>query len=720
MKKSIVLQHDQHDCGVSCLLTIIRHHGGDNALENLRRLSGTSVRGTTLLGLCQAAGKLGFDAAGYEATSIADLEGQSNSILHVVNEKGAQHYVVYFNAIQEGRVLKYVIGDPAKGIIHLTKEELERIWRSKHCLILTPNTAFKKVREISAAKRKWIKSLIKEDAPLLLLAMALGLGIAVLGLVMAIFSQRLIDNILPQKDLVRLNASIVLVFVLLTAREALSMLRQYSLLKQSNKFNIRITTSFFNHLLMLPKSFFDSRKIGELTARLRDTTRIQKVISQLAGNVIIDSLVAAVSLTFIITYTYKIGIACLLLMPLFYVIVHRNQKHIQAGQRDIMRRYAEAEANYISTLQGIEPIKSYNKQSAFSFSNKTIYKTYQDKILALGKIQIRLSFIVNIFSVLFLVGILSFASYEVLGGRLKLGELIAIFTMCGSLLPSVANLAMISIPVAEAKIAFDRMFEFTLMEPEPSTATPLAVPMLNSLKTDNVAFRFPGRRRLLKNISLDIRRGEIVAIMGENGCGKSTLLEILQKNYQPEEGKIIVNDKHCLQDISFNDWRRVMAVVPQHIHIFNGTVLENIAFDSAHTHPEKVTGFLRQFGFDRYINSLPQSFMTVVGEEGINLSGGQKQIIAFARALYHQPQLLIVDEGTSAMDRESEKFILTLLAGLKKEMAIVFTTHRLHILKSFCDRIYLLENGIMSTPGKHEELLQSANLYSQYWADLVS
>lgn len=129
--------------------------------------------------------------------------------------------------------------------------------------------------------------------------------------------------------------------------------------------------------------------------------------------------------------------------------------------------------------------------------------------------------------------------------------------------------------------------------------------------------------------------------------------------------------------------------------------------------------FLKEYGFDVFMDSLPQSVMTLVGEEGINLSGGQKQMIALARALYHKPELLILDEATAAMDRESELFVLRLLASLKQKMAILFITHRLHVLRTFCDRIYILENKQIVVSGNHQTLLTSKNLYSDYWKDLI-
>lgn len=719
MNKSypLIPQQDQSDCGVACLLTITKYYGGYNTFENIRRLSGTNVNGTTLLGLYQAAMKLGFTADGCEADIEAIIKHNQPCILHLTLKNSLQHYVVYYGINQKDNTL--IIGDPAKGIVHLSKEYINNIWQSKTCLTLTPNHTFITEIEIKKKKIEWIKNLLKEDKSLLIIAAVLGVFMATLGLAMAIFSQRLIDEILPNRNFTKLNIGIILVFMLMIAKEGLSVLRQHLLLMQTKKFNSRIIDFFFSHLLQLPKSFFDTRKIGELTARLNDTSRIQKVITQLAGNVAIDILMVIVSTSVVFTYSIIIGFVCIATIPIFYLLIYKHNSNIMKGQRAIMSSYANTEANYISTLQGIEPIKNHNKQTFFASTNNTIYKTYQNTIYKLGAIQIRISFFANSFGVLFLIGILMYGSHQVLGNHLKMGQLIAILSMCGSLLPSVANLALITLPINEAKIAFARMFEFTAIEPEMDNSTKMLY-QINSLQVQNLSFRYAGKGQLLKKISFQIKKGEIIALMGENGCGKSTLIQIIQKHYNQEQGNIIINQNIQLQSISFTNWRNICAVVPQNIHIFNGSVLENIAFDKAATQTEQVINFLDENGFTPFLESLPQSFLTFVGDEGINLSGGQRQMIAIARALYTKPQLLILDEATAAMDRESEQFILTLLLKIKKDVAIIFITHRLHVLKSFCDNIYVLEKGVVSTEGNHTVLLQSNNLYSKYWTDLVS
>ncbi len=567
-------------------------------------------------------------------------------------------------------------------------------------------------------KKQWIVQLIKEDAPILSIAAVIGVAIAILGIVMSLFSQRLIDNILPTKNLVKLNLGIALVFFLLLAKEGLVALRQYFLFKQSKDFNSRIISSFYTQLLQLPKPFFDTRKIGELTARLSDTSRIQKVISQLAGNVVIDVLVTIVTLGVLFAYSLKIALASLLLLPFYFMLIYKHNKAIIAAQKNIMSSFAMSEANFISTLQGIEPIKNYSKQDIFSNTNFNLYNQLQSNVFTLGKIQIRLGFIANIFGTVFLLLVLLYSSYQVLQGSLKTGELIAILGLTSSLLPSISNLALVSIPINEAKIAFDRMFEFTNIEPENNHQSQ-DIFSFKSLHVNQLLYRFAGRSPLLKNITFEISKGEIIAIMGENGCGKSTVSQIIQKFYDYENGSILINQNYDLKEVSLSSWRNIVGVVPQQIHIFNATVLENIAFENATTHTKDVLTFLQEYGFGPFLESLPQSVMTLVGEEGINLSGGQKQMIALARALYHHPQLLILDEATAAMDRESELFVLQLLEKLKSKMGVIFITHKLHILKSICNRIYILENGVITNNGNHESLITTDNLYSRYWNDLM-
>ena len=630
LKQTFVLQHDQSDCGIACLLSLIKFYGGDSSLEKLRELSGTTKQGTTLLGLYQAANKIGFTAQGNEG-KISDLIKEKEPlILHVTIEQRLQHYIICYGYKDN----TFIVGDPARGIVNYTIEELEKNWISKSCLTLKPNKSFTKTNESKKSKKQWFLNILKEDYRLLSFSILLGLGMAILGMSMAIFSQKLIDDILPSKDITKLIMGIVLLSLLLLINVLFTSLRTYFLMFQAKDFNNRIIDRFYKALLHLPKPFFDSRKIGELVARLKDTERIQNVISMLAGSVIVDVLVTIVSLIFLFYYSWQTGTIALVSLPFYFFLIYRFNKIIIIGQQELMQAHALSESNYINSMQGIATIKISNKQTIFQKINQFIYGNFQQKAFDLAKINLRLSIFSSLFSVLFMIGILIYASLQVLNESLQLGELMAILGVSGSLLPSVANLAMITIPINEAKVAFNRMYEFTSIKKENKGS--VALSNFNSLEIKNLSFRFAGQKQLFKDISISIKKNNCTAIVGESGSGKSTLGQVLQKFYDFENGKISINNEYNLSEINTKDWRKIIGVIPQDITIFNGNVLTNILLGSEDT-PENIELFCKQYGFTEFINSLPQSYATILGEEGINLSGGQRQIIALMRVLYKKP-----------------------------------------------------------------------------------
>ncbi|WP_445721587.1 peptidase domain-containing ABC transporter [Flavobacterium sp.] len=709
IEKTHTLQLDQSDCGVACLMSIIKLNGGINSIEKLRELSGTTKQGTTMLGLYQVANKIGFSAEGCEADIQALIDHKQPVILHVVIQEQLQHYVVCYEYDNERG---FLIGDPAKGIYYLSAEELDKIWVSKSCLTLEINSNFVKAETDKNSQKKWFLDLLKEDYKLLWISVLLGVFVAGLGLAMSLFSQKLIDDILPSNNIKKLISGIGLLTVLLLARVGIAVLREFFLLQQSKDFNNRINTNFFSSLLQLPKPFFDTRKIGELVARLNDTQRVQRVIKMLASSLVIDVLVSIISLVFLFMYSWKIGIIALLSVPIYFYIIYRSNKKIINSQKEVMQSYAFNESNYINTIQGIATIKNDNKQEVFNKTNEVVFANFQEKIFNLGKINITLSWQSGLASVLFLIGILVYTSIQVFNKEIKLGQLMAILGIVGSLMPSIANLALISIPINEAKIAFNRMYEFASIEKEKEEGK--AISEINSIVIKNLSFRFAGRSELFRNINLTIEKGKFTAIVGESGSGKSTLGQILQRFYNFENGSITINNECQLNEIELKSYRNLIGVIPQEITIFNGNVIDNILLGRIDT-PENILQFLTHFGFDVYFDQLPQGLATILGEEGINLSGGQKQIIALARILYKKPQFLILDEATSAMDRKTENFTMNLFEKIKPNCAIFFISHRLNTLKNRADVIYVLDEKTISDFGSHSELMRSNNFYSEYW-----
>lgn len=695
---------------MTCLLSLIKYYGGINSIEKLRELSGTTKQGTTLLGLHQTANKIGFNAEGNKTDIQGLIDHAEPVILHVVIENKLQHYLVCYGFENE----RFIIGDPAKGVVSYSKQELEKVWMSNTCLTLTQNNTFVRARAVNKSKKEWFLRLIKDDEKLLIISMILGIGIALLGMAMSVFSQKLIDDILPSQNTKKLISGIILVTFLLLVRVGFITLRELLLIRQSRDFNNRIIDSFYSSLLHLPKPFFDTRKIGELVARLNDTNRVQKVIKFIVSNFIINSLIVLVSFGFLFFYSWEVGLIVSISLPIYFFIVYKFNAKIIKSQKEVMQSYALSESNYINSMQGIGTVKSFNRQSFFQKLNQLVFGNLQNKIFDLGKINVRLSLFSGIAGVLFLTAILSYTSFQVYHKQMQLGELIAILGITGSLLPSITSLALIAIPINEAKIAFNRMFEFTSIEKEKQGNIELK--KIDSVVIQNLSFRFAGRGQLLKDVNLSLNKGELSAIVGESGSGKSTLGQILQKFHDFENGKIIIDNKDSLRDVDLTNWRDFVGVVPQDITIFNGNVLDNILLGNK-DNPEFVIKFCQDNGFDKFIREFPQGYMTILGEEGVNLSGGQKQIVALARVLYKKPQLLILDEATSAMDRRTEKFSIELISKLKEQMAVLFISHRLETLKKYADTIYVLESGKIKIKGDHKQLMETSNFYSDYWKE---
>lgn len=711
--KTFTKQQDQSDCGVACLLSLIKFYGGEARLEGLRELSGTTTQGTTMLGLYQCANQTGFDVEGFEADLENLKQVKGPCILHVLIDNNLQHYVICYTFGPSG---KFLIGDPAKGLLEMSDEELNAIWQSKTLLTLSPTEYFIKAKTIQHAKWSWFKNLLEEDYPVLIISIFIGIIIAVLGLSSAIFSQKLIDEILPKGNTDKLVIGLALLFLLLIIRSALNFLRQHFLLIQSRDFNTRITSNFYENLLNLPKSFFDHRKTGDMIARMNDTMRIQKSIAYIVGSFFIDLLVVTISAVYLFILSWQIACFALLSVPLMLLVVARFHKDIMNGQQLVMAAYAKTESNYVDTIQGIDTIKEANREPFFAKFTKSVYTFFQDKNFALGDTGNKFGLVTELVATVLIIGIIAASSFLVLGKQLTIGQMIAVLSIAGGLLPAVARLALTNLQIQEAKIAFDRMYEFVSIEPEYSTLkiTETKPIEFKLLEVKHISFRFPGRKSVLKDISFIVKKGELIALLGESGCGKSTIIQLLQKFYQFESGKILVNS----EDISALNtllWRDVIATVPQEIKIFNTTVFENVTFGKDQSRDAFYT-FCTHFGFDKYFLDLPQGYNTLIGEEGINLSGGQKQLVAIARALYKKPQLLLLDEATSAMDRNTERFILDLLQNLKDELAVILVTHRIHTAK-IADRIYIIDEGIIENSGNSATLLLSENLYSQSLAD---
>lgn len=715
-EKAFVLQHESTDCGAAALLSIVRYYGGESSIVHIREISGTSGSGTTMLGLCQAARNMGFEAQGVVADGVDELkEADYPCILNVQIENIFLHYVVCYG-YENGQ---FLIGDPGCGIKEYTESELKEIWNG-YCLLLQPTSSFELSDNIKKRKWNWIYSLIRDDLGLLISSLIIGVVTTVIGLSMTLFSQILVDDILPNKNLDKIIAGLSIVLIITLCGVLLSALRSKLILTQNRDFNNRVIRFFLSKLLHLPKLFFDTRKTGDIITRLNDTKRIQSVISYIISSVLIDMIILVVYVLFIFRYSVTIGLITLACSPVIYWIIAKHNKTIIAQQKDVMSSAALCESELINTVEGISDIKSYFRFPFFLEKNCLLNALRQEKGYELGNTNIKISIEAGLFSAIVNVGLIALCSYFVLTDKMTIGVLMAVISIFSTIFAKVSGMATLMIPINEARVIFSRMFEFvdtrentdeTMISEQPAELEP------ESLSLDNISFRFIGRKNLFDGLSMEFKKGTITSIVGECGCGKSTLCQILERFYNPDKGRLLLNGNDASM-IPLNEWSKMIAFVPQEIFLCNGTLLENICFGEKVESFEEVKDFCEKYGFDRFFRELPEGLFTVIGEGGVKLSGGQKQLVAFARALFRPHSIFILDEMTAAMDRKTESFINDLLIKMKEDHIIICVTHRLDTARQISDRIAVIENGVVAENGSHQELMQTDNYYSQYWKGL--
>lgn len=706
LRKQFVRQNDEADCGPTCLLNIMQYYGAALPLERLREWSGATKHGATLLGICQAARQVGFTADGAEADGIKNLsEVKDPCILHLTIEGRTLHYVVYYPSLSNLNDPNptYVIGDPARGIITYTEAALEKEWITKTCLLLTPTDLLETHAIKSSNKWKWFKAILQHDVQLLYMAAFVGVAVAALNLATAIFSQQLVDKIIPKQQLSKLYLGAVLLVFLLLVKAGLGYVRQLLLVRQSTQFSTRLANGFYAALLRLPQSFFDNRKTGDLVARLNDTARIQQAATMVFGDVTIQALLLLVSVVYVLVYSLPIGLVCLTLVGIIFLIVNKNRNEILERQRNVLAAYAKNEANYIDTINGIGTIKILNKEPFFTQMALQVFSFFQAGIFKLGKTRGRFNATMEVVMAFFTTGIILCATLLVFKKQMQTGELIAILQMSALMVQAALGIALATIQLQEAKVAFDRMYEFTSLQPEYVALTDTVEttpPVFESLSVNNVSFRFPGRPLLLQQVNFSVKRGQLIAIAGESGNGKSTLFRILQRFYGIETGEVWLNRQRA-EGISTPAWRNMIGVVAQEMDIFSGTVADNILLAKEGATAEAMLAFCKEYGFAHFFENLPQSYGTVIGEGGVNLSGGQKQLLCLARCLFGRPQLLLLDEPTAAMDSQTEAFVINLLQTIKKTTGLIVISHKDSLTK-IADAVYVLNNGTLCPQKKME------------------
>jgi ATP-binding cassette, subfamily C, bacteriocin exporter len=667
------------ECGVACLESVFKVYGFEPSREILKKLTGTSSTGASLLGLSEASVKLGLNADGYEGT-IDELKKLTNpSVLHVVINNNQLHYVVCYGF----NGTRFIIGDPGRGIVELLPKELDLIWQTKRLLVFTGVVDEQKFNTNNSQrlnKRKIdIWKLVEADSKLIIISVLIGLVVSILSLSLAYFSRYLLDDLLINDGgESRFLAALFVLLATLLLRNILTFLREFLFLHQNKSLSNRMNGFFYKKLLNLSLAYYQSMRTGDLVTRLNDTVRIQNVINYIFNSLVIDGFLFIAIIVFVFLIAPWLSISFLVFSALFFFIAFFQTKKVVKAQRLVLESYALNESTYINALQGIDAIKSHNKEDLFSKFTNDVHSYFQNSLFRFGKFKNNLNLVYSISGSLIVTLTIFFSCQMYFQNLLPLGTLVALLQVSLIISSPITNISLANFKIQEAKVAFDRINEFVESQPEyekERDLTQVTIEYFDSLSISHLYFKFPGTVKLIEDINLEVKRGDFIALVGNSGVGKSTLLKILQKFYDIPKGCIFVNDVEW-NELSVQHWRKVIGVVPQEITLFNTSIAGNIAMCESISFTE-IERFCIEFGLDDFFKSMLDGYNTIVGESGINLSGGQKQLVGIARALYKRPQLLMLDEATSFLDAGKQATIFSLLKKINSEngVTILYVTH---------------------------------------------
>ena len=710
MAKIIIKQHDITDCGAACLASISSHFNLQIPIARIRQYAGTDKKGTNVLGLIEAAEKLGFEAKGVRGELDSLFKIPKPAIAHIIVKEQLHHYVVIYEVTKE-----YIkIMDPGDGKIHKrTHEEFLKEWTGVLVLLLPKEDFTIGNEKVSVLKRFWF--LLKPHKFVLLQAFIGAVIYTLLGFSTSIYIQKITDYVLVGGNTKLLNLLSVIMLLLLVLQITIGVFKNVFLIKSGQQIDARLILGYYKHLLKLPQQFFDTMRVGEIISRINDAVKIRAFINDVSLSLTVNILILFFSFGIMFMYYWKLALIMLLVIPLYlivYVIINKLNKKTE---RKIMESSAELESQLVESLNSVGTIKRFGLESFANIKTETSfisllhigYKSALNSIFS----GTSTTFIAQLFTIILLWS----GSYFVIDGEITPGELMSFYAIIGYFMNPVASLIGANKQIQNALIAADRLFEIMDLEREENTEkVVLKKEKIDDIEFKNVAFRYGTRVQVFTDFNLKMKKGNITAIVGESGSGKSTLISLLQNLYPIQKGGITIGDLD-LKYIQHESLRNLVSVVPQKIDLFAGNVIDNIAVGDFTPNMELIIDICKSIGILEFVESLPNGFNTYLGENGATLSGGQKQRIAIARALYKKPEVLVLDEATSSLDSTSENYIQKAVERLRQEnKTIIIIAHRLSTVIN-ADEIVVLQKGNVLEQGNHKQLYAKKGHYYNLW-----
>ncbi len=708
-------QLDAMDCGPTCLRMVARFYGKHFTLQTLREKSHLNREGVSMLGIAKAAEDIGMQSMG---VSLTWERLQTEAPLPVIVHWKQNHFVVVYK-IKRDRVF---ISDPAFGQTVLSKEEFLKGWISTRkdgeakgsVLLLQPTPDFLNQEDEPIIKTGF-RYLFRYLAPYkrYLYHLLLGLILAsIIQFILPFLFQSMVDFGITNQDLPFIYLILLFQFVLILSQVGIDFIRRWILLHLSTRVNIALISDFLVKLMKLPVGFFDTKLTGDILQRIGDHRRIESFLTTSSLTILFSMVNLVVFAIILAIYSIKILLIFLAGSVLYFLWIFIFMKRRRSLDQKYFTKMAENQSKLIQIIHGIREIKLNNAERIKQWEWKDIQAglfRVNMKTLSLNQYQEAGGVFINETKNI-LINVT--AAIAVLNGNLTLGALLAISYILGQLNGPIEQMISFFHRAQDAKISLERLGEIHDSEDEYQQETRVSVmPVIDKIVVNNLEFTYPGAitRNVLEEINLTLKKDTVTAVVGVSGSGKTTLMKLLLGFYPPAGGEIRVGDMN-MQMMSPDLWRGNCGVVMQDGYIFSDTIAKNIALGELEIKTDQLLYAAKMACIDDFIDKLPLGYNTVIGQEGLTLSGGEEQRILIARAIYKNPGFLFLDEGTSALDANNERRIMENLQLVFSGKTVVIVAHRLSTVKN-ADQIIVLDQGRIVEEGKHNDLIAKKGHY---------